>query len=74
MRAWDIRNGSADLKASISAIHTEKRRALDEQKRYLDRCLVRFHTAADFGQLLLEQVCSKQKDQRDSLYPTSVCA
>ena len=55
--AWrDTRNGSADLKASISAVHTEKRRALDEQKRYLDRCLVRFHTAADFGQLLLEQV------------------
>jgi hypothetical protein len=53
----ELQNRRAELKAQISAIYNDKRKTLERQKNYLDRCMVRFDCAADFTRLLLEQVC-----------------
>ena len=44
-----------DLKASIAAIHSEKRRTLDAQRQYLNERAARLQAAGDFSRQLLEQ-------------------
>jgi hypothetical protein len=54
----ELQNRRTELKSQISTIYNEKRKTLERQKNYLDRCMVRFDTAADFSKLLLERVCA----------------
>jgi hypothetical protein len=74
----ELENRRANLKSTISDIHAEKRRTLDAQQLYLQKCMVRFQTSVDFGKQLLEQedqsrVLSIKKFVSTSLSETQRC-